>query len=96
MTLEQKIDKANRNVPDFPKPGIQFKAITPILENHSLSKVIIESFAKQWVGKIDAVAGVESRGFLFVFPLALALDIPFILIRKNFISFSRFFKFSLC
>ncbi len=83
MTLEQKIDKAIRNVPDFPKPGIQFKDITPILENHSLSKEIIESFAKQWEGKIDAVAGVESRGFLFGFPLALALDIPFILIRKK-------------
>jgi adenine phosphoribosyltransferase len=83
MTLTEKIDKAIRNVPDFPKPGIQFKDITPILEDHSLSKEIIETFANQWKGKIDAVAGVESRGFLFGFPLALALDIPFILIRKK-------------
>lgn len=83
MTLTEKIDKAIRNVPDFPKPGIQFKDITPILEDHLLSKEIIETFAMQWKGKIDAIAGVESRGFLFGFPLAMALDIPFILIRKK-------------
>lgn len=83
MTLTEKIDKAIRNVPDFPKPGIQFKDITPILEDHLLSKEIIEEFANQWRGKLDAVAGVESRGFLFGFPLAMALDIPFILIRKK-------------
>lgn len=83
MTLQDKIDQSIRNVPDFPKPGILFKDITPILENHTLSKEIVAAFAAQWKGKIDAVAGVESRGFLFGFPLAMALDIPFILIRKK-------------
>lgn len=83
MTLTEKIDKAIRNVPDFPKPGIQFKDITPLLEDHQLSKEIVAAFAKQWEGKLDAVAGVESRGFLYGFPLAMALDIPFILIRKK-------------
>lgn len=83
MTLQQKIDTAIRNVPNFPKEGIQFKDITPIMQDAQLSKEIIEELASQWRGKIDAVAGVESRGFLFGFPLAIALDIPFILIRKK-------------
>jgi adenine phosphoribosyltransferase len=70
-------------VPDFPKPGILFKDITPILENAELSKEIVDKFAEDWKGKIDAIAGVESRGFLFGFPLAMKLGIPFILIRKK-------------
>lgn len=83
MSLQNRIDQAIRNVPDFPKPGIQFKDISPILENPVLAKEILEEFANQWRGKIDAVAGIESRGFLFGFPLAMHLDIPFILIRKK-------------
>ncbi len=83
MNLQEKINNAIRNVPDFPKPGILFKDITPILEDAQLSQEIVTEFAKDWKGKIDAVAGVESRGFLFGFPLAMALDIPFILIRKK-------------
>ena len=83
MTLKEKIDQSIRNVPDFPKPGILFKDITPILENAELSKEIVDKFAEDWKGKIDAIAGVESRGFLFGFPLAMKLGIPFILIRKK-------------
>ena len=83
MTLQQKIDSAIRNVPNFPKEGIQFKDITPIMQDAQLSKEIVEELASQWKGKIDAVAGVESRGFLFGFPLAISLNIPFIFIRKK-------------
>lgn len=83
MNLTESIDQAIRNVPDFPKPGIQFKDISPILENSQLSEQIVEEFAAFWKGKIDAVAGIESRGFLFGFPLAMKLDLPFILIRKK-------------
>lgn len=83
MNLNDRIDRAIRNVPDFPKPGIQFKDISPILEDPKLSEEIISAFADHWEGKIDAVAGVESRGFLFGFPLAMKLNIPFILIRKK-------------
>lgn len=83
MSLQERIDQTIRNVPDFPKPGIQFKDISPILENPKLSEEIVEEFANYWKGKIDAIAGVESRGFLFGFPLAMKLGIPFILIRKK-------------
>lgn len=83
MNLQEKIDQAIRNVPDFPKEGIMFKDITPVLENPTLSAEIIKAFADKMEGKIDAIAGIESRGFLFGFPVAVALGIPFILIRKK-------------
>lgn len=83
MSLKERINSTVRNVPDFPKPGIQFKDISPILEDSALSEEIVEELAKYWKGKIDAVAGVESRGFLFGFPLAMKLNLPFILIRKK-------------
>ncbi len=84
MTLENKIKDTVRNVPDFPKPGINFKDISTILEDPTLSKEILASFVSQLKDKqIDAIVGVESRGFIFGMPLALALNIPFILIRKK-------------
>lgn len=83
MNLQEKIDKAIRNVPNFPKEGIMFKDITPVLENATLSAEIIKEFAAKMEGKVDAIAGIESRGFLFGFPVAVELGIPFILIRKK-------------
>ncbi len=83
MNLQEKIDKAIRNVPNFPKEGIMFKDITPILEDAQLSKEIVSKFASDWKGKIDAIAGIESRGFLFGLPVAMELGVPFILIRKK-------------
>jgi len=73
-----------RTIPDFPKPGIQFKDITPILENPVVSRAVVAEFVKLYKGiKIDAVAGVESRGFLFGLPLAMELNVPFIIVRKK-------------
>lgn len=84
MTLEEKIKKTVRNVPDFPKPGINFKDISTILEDPKLSKEIVVNLKEQLQNqKIDAIVGVESRGFIFGMPLALELDIPFILVRKK-------------
>ncbi len=82
--LEQKIKNTIRDVPDFPKPGILFKDITPILHNQELCNEIVSEFAtKLSFKKIDAIVGIESRGFLFGFALANKLNIPFILIRKS-------------
>jgi len=84
MSLESLVDKTIRTVPDFPQKGIMFKDITPILENAKLSRSIVEELVHQFKGvKIDAVAGVESRGFLFGFSLAMELGVPFVLIRKK-------------
>lgn len=84
MNIESQIKSTVRNVPDFPKPGINFKDISPILEDPKLSQEIVDELAAQLKGKnIDAIVGVESRGFIYGMPLALALNIPFILIRKK-------------
>ena len=79
----EKIKNTVRNVPDFPKAGINFKDIAPVVENPSLSKEIVQEFANQLREKnIDAIVGVESRGFIYGMPLALELNVPFVLVRK--------------
>ncbi|MCE3280737.1 MAG: adenine phosphoribosyltransferase [Bacteroidetes bacterium] len=81
--LEEKIKSVIRDVPDFPKPGILFKDITPILHDHKLCSEIVDAFAEKLSeSKPDAIVGIESRGFLFGFALANKLQIPFILVRK--------------
>ncbi len=72
-----------RDVEDFPKPGITFKDITPLLSNHKAMDHAIgqlsERFGNQGITKI---AGIESRGFIFAPPLALALGCGFVPVRK--------------
>ena len=81
--ISQKINTAIREVPDFPKPGINFKDITTLLLDPQLSSEIINAFIESLNGKkIDAIVGVESRGFLLGFLLAIKMGIPFIPIRK--------------
>ncbi len=81
--IEQQIKAAIRDIPDFPKPGIVFKDITTILKDHALCGAIIDAFVEKLQGrKIDAVAGIESRGFLFGLTLANRLGVPFVPIRK--------------
>jgi adenine phosphoribosyltransferase len=72
-----------RDVPDFPKPGILFKDITPLLANAKAFQATVDQLADHFEGrKIDAVAAAEARGFLFGTPLALRLGVGFIPIRK--------------
>jgi len=81
--IAEQIKKAIRDIPDFPKPGIVFKDITPILKDPALCDNILDAFVEQLKGtKIDVVAGVESRGFLFGLSLACRLGVPFIPVRK--------------
>jgi len=83
-TIEQNVKNAIRNVPDFPKKGINFKDITPILQQPKLCTQIVNSIKDSVsVLNIEGVAGIESRGFLIGVPLAIALNVPFILIRKK-------------
>lgn len=82
--LEEKIRSVIRDVPDFPKPGILFKDITPILHHQNLCSEIVDEFARKFAGKnINAIVGVESRGFLFGFALANKMNVPFVLVRKS-------------
>ena len=81
--IAQQIKSAIRDIPDFPKPGIIFKDITPILKDPVLCANIIDAFVEQLRGiNIDVIAGVESRGFLFGLTLATRLGVPFIPVRK--------------
>ncbi|OPZ11006.1 MAG: Adenine phosphoribosyltransferase [candidate division BRC1 bacterium ADurb.BinA364] len=72
-----------RDIPDFPKPGILFKDITPLLAAPEAFAETIRLFAERYRGRgIDRIMGVESRGFIFGAALALELGLPFIPARK--------------
>ncbi len=72
-----------RDIPDFPKPGILFKDITPLLANPDAFRTSIDQFAEHYqASDIDAIGAVEARGFLFAAPLALRLNKPLIPLRK--------------
>ncbi|WP_312076949.1 adenine phosphoribosyltransferase [Chryseobacterium sp.] len=80
--LIKRLIETIENIPDFPIEGIQFKDISTIFLDHQLYKDVIEDFVQFSKGKIDAVCGIESRGYLFGIAIASALEVPFILIRK--------------
>lgn len=83
LMIEEKIKKCVRGIPDFPIKGVVFKDITPILKNQDLCTEIINAFADNLKDvAFDAIAGIESRGFLFGLMLANKLNKPFIPIRK--------------
>jgi adenine phosphoribosyltransferase len=82
MSLQTAIMEHIRDVPDFPKPGIIFKDITPIFYNQLLCNQIVKEFINELTQIPDAIVGIESRGFLFGFLVANKLNIPFVLVRK--------------
>ena len=72
-----------RDVPDFPKPGILYRDITPLLLETSAFQYVIDLFAEEYRrAAIDVVASIEARGFLFAAPLALRLGKPLVPLRK--------------
>lgn len=81
--LIKQLEETIENVPDFPIPGIQFKDISPIFLNPKLYEEVIKDLVAFSKGKVDAVCGIESRGYLFGIAIAVALEVPFILIRKK-------------
>ncbi|MCB9202374.1 MAG: adenine phosphoribosyltransferase [Flavobacteriales bacterium] len=83
MKLKDYILQEIKEIPDFPKKGIIFKDIVPIFQNPKLVQQIINTKKELYQGKVDAVAGIESRGFLIGLPLALELNVPFVMIRKK-------------
>ena len=71
-----------RDVPDWPKPGVVFKDITPLLEKPEGLRAAVEELAAQAPGPIDVVVGMEARGFIFAAPVAFALNAGFVPVRK--------------
>ena len=79
----EKIKAAVRNVPDFPKPGIIYKDITPLLQDGAIFSELINYLAQPYRNNVPKyVAGIESRGFIFGSALALELGCGFIPVRK--------------
>jgi len=84
MDLQTRIKSSIRDIPDFPKPGILFKDITPVLANPALCYGIVEEIYNQLKSqKVDGIVGIESRGFLFGMLLAQKLNVPFLPVRKK-------------
>jgi adenine phosphoribosyltransferase len=72
-----------RDIPDFPKPGILFKDITPLLASPRAFHIVLDSLAERFIGEhIDVVVGVEARGFVFGGALAARLNASFVPARK--------------
>ena len=84
QTTPADIERAIRNVADFPKPGIQFKDITPLLADARLFSesidLLIDGFKP---GQVDAVVGIDARGFIFASAAALRLQAGFVPVRKK-------------
>lgn len=73
-----------RNIPDFPIPGIQFKDITTLLRNGQAFQQVVDTMTDRYAGRgIDAVVGIESRGFIFSAPLAYRLGVGLVPVRKQ-------------
>lgn len=82
-TLAQEVRAGIRDVPDFPKPGILFKDITPVLADSGLLRRAVRAMAAPFdAARVDTVAGIESRGFIFGAAVALELGAGFVPIRK--------------
>lgn len=83
MSQEYDLDSAIRKIPDFPKPGILFYDVTGILVEPAAFAYCIDKAVEQYdVQKIDAVAGIDARGFVFASPIAYRLSVPLLLVRK--------------
>lgn len=83
MSLDR-VRTAIRDIPDFPKPGILFKDITPVLHDAALFKDAVDAFAaRHQGGRIQRVAAIESRGFLFGAAVAYRLGLGLVPIRKK-------------
>lgn len=76
-----KLEDYIRNIPDFPKPGIQFKDISPLLLNPGAFAYCIDAIASNWK-EVDTIGGFDARGFIFGAPLAYKLGKPFFPLRK--------------
>ncbi|MHB8382237.1 MAG: adenine phosphoribosyltransferase [Candidatus Binataceae bacterium] len=81
MTIEE-IKKLIRDIPDFPKTGILFRDITPLIGDARGFAAVVDGLAEPYVGKVDTVLGIESRGFIIGAPVAYRLGVGLAIARK--------------
>jgi len=83
-SIKDELARAVRNVPDFPKPGIQFKDITPVLADGRLFAACVDELIGNFKpGDVDTVVGIDARGFIFAGAVAIKLNCGFVPIRKK-------------
>lgn len=82
QTLTERVLGRIRDFPDYPRPGVLFKDINPLLADGPLFAELVAALAERYAGRVDAVAGVEARGFVLAAPLAVRLGIAFVPVRK--------------
>ena len=87
VVLDARIGELVRDIPDFPKPGVTFKDITPLLDDHAVFTAVVEALAAAGRGAdgsvvVDKVIGMEARGFILAAPVALSLGVGFVPVRK--------------
>lgn len=85
--LASRISSALRDIPDFPEPGVTFKDITPLLDDHDMFTAVIRGLAQSGRDEsgsvvVDKVIGMEARGFILAAPVALELGVGFVPVRK--------------
>ena len=78
----EEIKKLIRDVPDFPKPGIMFRDFTPLIADARGLAAVIDQLAAPYLGKVDTVVGIESRGFIVGAPVAYRLGVGLTIARK--------------
>ncbi|QCB99066.1 adenine phosphoribosyltransferase [Arthrobacter sp. PAMC25564] len=81
-TVDELINSLCATVPDYPKPGISFKDLTPVFADGTALKAVVDALVAPFKGQFDAVAGVEARGFLLAAAAAYATDTGVITVRK--------------
>jgi adenine phosphoribosyltransferase len=80
--LQQLLLQHIRDVPDFPTPGVLFKDIAPLLADGPALSAVVGALADRYAGRVGAVVGIEARGFVIAAPLAVALGVGFVPVRK--------------
>ena len=84
MDLEKVVLERIRDVPDYPKPGIVFKDITPLLADHTAFAAVVDAIVAYYGrGTIDKVVGIEARGFILAAPVAYHFGAGFVPVRKK-------------
>ena len=81
--IAQLVESTIGLLPDFPEPGVLFRDITPLLAHGEIFRELILSLAEKYRGKVDYIAGLESRGFILAAPLATELGVGMLTLRKQ-------------
>ncbi|HET8616733.1 MAG TPA: adenine phosphoribosyltransferase [Actinomycetales bacterium] len=82
VEVGQLIERHVRDVPNYPEPGVLFKDITPLLSDGPAFRAVVRALTDRYRGEVDAVVGIEARGFVFAAPLAVELGVGFVPVRK--------------